>query len=533
MKDRDVILNAFKSAKLSRRDAGAALMGAGLSAVAAGSLIERAIGEAVAQEPKTGGTLRVASTDSHAGDTIDPAKIIQNIDIIRSGIIYETLVDYVPGTGLVPSLATSWESNNDATEWRFVLRDGVEFHNGKTMTASDVVASFNRHLDPDIASPANAYLGDVESFAADGDGTLVVRMKQPNADIPYLFSEYHFTAQPEGDNDYTTGAVGTGAWQLQDFEPGIVATFVRNPNYWKSGLPYIDEIETFGIPDNASRVNALLAGEADMIVQLDPQLIGSVEADANGRVLSQPGGAHPTYPMLANTAPYSDNNVRLALKHAVDRERMLELAFGGFGVVGRDHPIPQHDPFFAADVEPLAHDPDKVAYYLKQAGMEGASFELVASDANFGGANASVVMAELMNESGANVTVKKVPSDGYWSAIWMQAPWCGSSWYGRPTADLMLSIAYITGGAWNESFWSNEKFDSLVLEARKATDTALRTELYRECQILMRDEGSTVTPVFTNWMDGYSARVRNFNGHPYGFLGWMKWSEVWLADASA
>lgn len=525
------ILRDLVAGKLSRRDAVRALAGAGVGTVAAGVLVEGAVNGARAEEPRRGGTLRVASTDSHAGDTMDPAKIIQNIDIIRSGIIYETLVDYVPGQGLAPNLATAWEPNADATEWRLTLREGVEFHNGKTMTAADVAASFNRHLDPEVASPANAYLGDVASFSTDGDGTLVVTMKQANADVPYLLSEFHFTVQPAGDNDYTAGAVGTGPWKLEEFEPGIVGTFVRHPNYWKPDQPYIDEIETFGITDNGARVNALVAGEVDMIVQLDPQLISSVEGSAHGRVLSQPGGAHPTYPMLANAAPYSDNNVRLALKHAVDRERMLELAFNGYGVVGRDHPIPQHDPFFAADVEALPRDPDKVAYYLKQAGMENATFELVASDANFGGVNASSIMAELMNEAGANVTVKKVPADGYWSAVWMVAPWCGSSWYGRPTADLMFSIAYITGGAWNESMWSNERFDSLVLEARKTTDPTLRAELYRECQIIMRDEGSTAIPVFTNWIDGYSDRVRNFQGHPYGFLGWMRWGEVWLAEA--
>jgi len=531
MNDLNTILKNVVHGRLSRRDAMQALAASGTGAVAAAALVDGAIGGALAEEPKSGGTLRVASTDSHAGDTMDPAKIIQNIDIIRSGIIYETLVDYMPGVGLTPGLATSWEGNADATQWRLDLRQGVEFHNGKTMTAADVAYSFNRHLDPEVASPANAYLGDVASFAADGDGTLVVTMKQSNADVPYLLSEFHFTVQPEGEQDYTVGAVGTGPWKLEEFDPGIVGTFVRHPNYWKEGRPYIDEIETFGITDGGSRVNALLTGEADMIVQVDPSLIASVEGSASGRVLSQPGGAHPTYPMLANTAPYTDNNVRLALKHAVDRERMLQLGFNGYGVVGRDHPIPQHDPFFAADVEALPQDPDKVKYYLKQAGMENASFELVASDANFGGANASIAMAELMNEAGANVTVKKVPSDGYWSAVWMQAPWCGSSWYGRPTADLMFSIAYFTGGAWNESMWSNERFDSLVLEARQTTDTALRSELYRECQIIMRDEGSSVIPVFTNWIDGYSSRVRNFQGHPYGFLGWMKWGDVWLADA--
>ena len=510
-------------------------MSMGLTAAAAGTFISQSIKEAGAAEPQQGGYMRVAGTGSHAGDTLDPAKIVSGVDIMRAGLLYNRLIDFLPGQDLVGNLATGWESNGDATVWTIELMDGVEFHNGKTMTAADVVYSFNRHLDPEIASPVNAYLGDVDSIVADGDNVVVFNMKASNADVPYLLSEYHFTAQPEGQDTeaYVAGqAVGTGAWRVAEFEPGIAAVFERNPNYHRSGRPYIDEIETFGIPDNASRVNALLADEADIITSLDPQLMAEVEAADNAHVLNQPGGAHPTYPIRFDTSPYSDNNIRLAIKHAVDRQRMLDLAWGGNGVVGRDHPIPEHDPFFAADVEALPRDPDKVAYYLKQAGMENVELEIHGSDANFGGANATVVMAELMRESGLNVNVKKVPSDGYWSAVWLVAPWCGSSWYGRPTADLMLSIAYITGGSWNESFWSNEKFDNLVLEARKTTDNDLRKEMYRDIQIIMRDEGSTVTPVFTNWIDGYSSKVRDLKGHPHGFTGWMYWEDVWLDDAS-
>ena len=477
MNKRDLLKREFLKGKVSRRDFNAGLMSMGLTAAAAGTIVSQSITEAEAAEPQSGGYMRVASTGSHAGDTLDPAKIVGGIDIMRAGLLYNRLIDFLPGQDLVGNLATNWESNDEATVWTIELMDGVEFHNGKTMTAADVAYSFNRHLNPDIGSPANAYLGDVDTIVADGDKYVVFNMKSPNADIPYLLSEYHFTVQPEGQDTeaYAAGeAVGTGAWKVAEFEPGIASVFERNPNYHRSGRPYIDEVEIFGIPDNSSRVNALLAGEVEIIAALDPQLIGQVEAADNAMVLDQPGGAHPTYPMRADLAPYSDNNVRMAIKHAIDRERMLELAWDGHGVIGRDHPIPEFDPFFAADVEALPRDPDKVAYYLKQAGMENAEFEINASDANFGGANASVVMAELMGESGLNVNVKKVPSDGYWSAVWMVAPWCGSSWYGRPTADLMLSIAYITGGSWNESFWSNEAFDKLVLEGRKTTDPALR-----------------------------------------------------------
>lgn len=536
MDRKDVLIREFLEGRVSRRDFQNGLLGMGLAAAAAGALVESTVREAGAATPKPGGRLRVAFTSSSAGDTLDPARIVADADIGRSGLLYNRLIDYVPDRGLVGNLATGWEPNGDATRWTIELMDGVEFHNGKTLTAADVAYSFNRHLDPDGGSPANAYLGDVESITADGDRHVVFTMKAPNADVPYLLTEYHFTAQPEGADSasYAAGeAIGTGPWMVKEFEPGIAAVFERNPNYHRSGLPYVDEIESYSIPDYTSRLNALLADDADIIIGLDPQLVGTVEEAGNARVLNQPGGAHPTYPMRADTPPYTDNNVRLALKHAVDRERMLQLAWDGLGTVGRDHPVPQHDPFFAADVEPLPRDPDKVAYYLKQAGMENATFELHGSDANFGTANASIVMAELMNESGANVSVKRVPSDGYWSAIWMQVPWCGSSWYGRPTTDLMLSIAYITGGSWNESFWSHERFDSLVLEARQTVDTALRKELYRECQLIMRDEGSSLVPVFTNWLDAHASRVRNLRGHPHGFGGWMYWEDVWIDDDAA
>ena len=535
MTGKDVLIREFQKGKVSRRDFQNGLMGFGLSAAAATALVDSTIREAKAEEPVTGGRLSAAFTSSSAGDTLDPTLIVGGADIGRSGLLYNRLIDYIPGEGLVGNLATSWEPNGDATQWTMEIMQGVEFHNGKTLTAADVAYSFNRHLDPEGGSPANAYLGDVESITADGPGHVVFNMKAPNADVPYLLTEYHFTAQPEGadSESYVQGeAIGTGPWKVKEFDPGIVAVFERHPNYHRTGLPYIDEIESFGIPDISTRVSALLSGEADIIIGLDPQLVGTVDEADNAEVLNQPGGAHPTYPMRADTPPYTDNNVRLALKHAVDRERMLQLGWGGLGTVGRDHPIPQHDPFFAPDVEALERDPDKVAWYLKEAGMENATFELHASDDNFGGANASIVMAELMNEAGANVTVKKVPADGYWSAVWMKVPWCGSSWYGRPTADLMLAIAYISGGSWNESFWSHERFDSLVLEARKTVDETLRRELYREVQIIMRDEGATITPVFTNWLDAYASRVKDLKGHPHGFGGWMYWEDVWLDDAT-
>ena len=307
MTGKDVLIREFLKGKVSRRDFQNGLMGFGLSAAAATALIDATVREAKAEEPVTGGRLTAAFTSSSAGDTLDPTLIVGGADIGRSGLLYNRLIDYIPGEGLVGNLATSWEPNGDATQWTMEILEGVEFHNGKTLTAADVAYSFNRHLDPEGGSPANAYLGDVESITADGPGHVVFNMKAPNADVPYLLTEYHFTAQPEGadSESYVRGeATGTGPWMVKEFDPGIVAIFERNPNYHRTGLPYIDEIESFGIPDNSTRVNALLSGEADIIIALDPQLVGTVDEADNAEVLNQPGGAHPTYPMRADTAPY-------------------------------------------------------------------------------------------------------------------------------------------------------------------------------------------------------------------------------------
>jgi len=96
------------------------------------------------------------------------------------------------------------------------------------------------------------------------------------------------------------------------------------------------------------------------------------------------------------------------------------------------------------------------------------------------------------------VRVVREPADGYWSNVWLRKPFCVVSWAARPTPDVMFSIAYKAGVAWNESRWENERFNELLLQARPETDTALRTEMYAEMQTLCRDDGGTIVPFFRN-----------------------------------
>ncbi len=529
MDKKDLLRREFLRGKVSRREFNAGLLSMGLSAAAAGTLVTQTIAEAQAATPKRGGRLRFASTSSGPADHLDPAKSTSGPDIARNVLLYDRFVDRDVDGNLVPVLADSWEASDAIDEWVIHLRQGVEFHNGKTMTSADVKWSLDRVLNPDTGSPAKPLIEDIAEVITDGKYTVRLKLSQPNADLMYALNEYHVAIVPEGQDDYTTGnPAGTGPWKVKSFEPGMGSLFVRNENYFVTDRPYIDEIELFGIPDNTARINALLAGEADLISAVDPQLTGLINDAPDSELLTIAGSAHPTYPMRADMEPYTNNEVRLAIKSAVDRQKFVELAFNGLASPGRDHPVPQHDPMHCDEIPIPQFDPDKAKFHLKNAGHENTVFEFSGSDANFGGLNATLILADMANDAGVNVKVKRVPVDGYWSDVWMKAPWCGSSWYGRPTAALVMAVTYASTAKWNESFWKEPKLDALLSESNRTSDPVKRKEILCEAQWLIHSEGSTLIPVFSNWIDAKSTHVKDMVPHPDGFAGWMQWENAWL-----
>ncbi|MER8421060.1 ABC transporter substrate-binding protein [Mesorhizobium sp. M1329] len=500
--------------------------GVGALAILAGTGL--GVGRPAAQEPKKGGRLRVALPDASAADTIDPHKQVTLTDLSRCSILYEKLADFDTDGKLQPYLAESWEASPDAKVWHIKLRSGVEFHNGKTMSSADVVYSLNRVLDEKTASPARSQLASIESVKTDGDLGITITLKAANAELPYLLAVRALGIVPDGASDFPKDAIGTGAWKVADYQPGISAVFTRHDNYRINGQPYLDEIETFGVPDTTTRLNALLSGEVDVIQRLDPRVANKIKADASAQVLSVAGTAHISCPMRQNVEPYSNKDVVIALKHSFDRQRYIQQAFDGYGTVGRDNPVFPSDPAFDDTIPVPQHDPDKVRFHLKKAGHENTTFEMSAADVMQGGINAAVVLTELMRETGVNVTLRRVPSDGFWQSVWLKAPWCGSSWSGRPTALTMMEAAYESNAAFNETAWNNPTFDKLLVDARAQVDEVKRTEMIKEAQRMITDDCSTIIPVFVPFLDAVANNVKNFKGHPRGPIGAGHWQEVWL-----
>jgi peptide/nickel transport system substrate-binding protein len=491
---------------LSRR--GVLRGGAALGAAAlAGPL---AAGRALAQEgPKRGGVFRMGIAHGNTSDTLDPGVaehvFTQVFNQARHGYLTEIAAD----GSLVGELAESWEPSPDAATWTFRLRPGVEYHDGRTVTAEDVIASINYHRGEESTSAVKSLVEPIAEMRADGPNTVVITLSSGNADFPVILSDYHIPIMPSQDGRVDPlGTVGAGPYVFESFEPGVRASATRFANYWKPDRAWFDGIEMLSILDAAARQNALMSGQVDVIDQVDLPTVHLLERAPGVRIVSQNGGQHYGFPMDTRAAPFSDNNVRLALKYSIDRQELVDKILNGYGSVGNDQPINPNNRFFDASLEQREYDPDRAKFHLQQAGLSDLSVDIHLSDAAFNGCvDAGLLWSEKARAAGITLNVVREPEDGYWSNVWMVKPFGATYWGARPSEDWMFTQVYARGADWNETFWDHERFNELLLEARVELDEAKRAEMYAEMQRLVRDEGGIVIPMFANYTMALSDRL--------------------------
>lgn len=305
--------------------------------------------------------------------------------------------------------------------------------------------------------------------------------------------------------------MGTGGYKLIKHDPGVVAITRRNQNYWKEGAAHFNEIETMAIADISARTNALKTGQVDIINNCELKTVRLLKRAPGIQVINTTGFKHFTMPMLTDIAPYDNNDARLALKYAIDREQMLKMILRGYGSIGNDQPIGATYRFNASqsDLPQRMYDPDKAKFHLKKAGLEGHVFDLHAADVVFSGAvDAAVLYKEQAAKAGIKINVVREPNDGYWSNVWNKKSFCLAFWAGRPTEDMMLSAAYSAGAPWNDSNWKNERFNILLKEARIELDKAKRREMYVEMQQFIHNKGGVIVPMFADHVDAGSTKLK-------------------------
>lgn len=484
------------------------------SMLAAGVVLPTAAGwatESMAATPKKGGLFRVGKGHGQTTDSLDPATYENGFTADTAYMFGNTLTEVNASGELVGEIAESFDISDDAKTWTFKIRKGVEFHNGKSLTADDIIVSLNHHRGEASKSAAKGNLASVTDIRSDGD-SVVFDLSEGNADFAYLVSDYHFQILPSKDGaiDAASG-IGTGPYIIDSFDPGVRLRAHRNPNYFKSDRAHFDEVELLSIVDLTARQSALLSGDVHAIDRVDPKTVSLLGRAPNINILEATSTLHYTMPMRVDTPPFDNFDLRMALKLSVKRQELVDKILLGHGSLGNDHPISTANRFHASDLPQREFDPENAAAHYKKSGHSG-KIQLSASDAAFAGAvDAAQLIAASAKEVGIDIEVVREPSDGYWSNVWNKKPWCTCYWSGRPTEDWMFSSAYVASTEWNDTAWRDtegaKRFNAVVAEARAELDDAKRHELYAEAQTLINTDGGALIPMFANHIMGISKEI--------------------------
>ncbi|MGX8014190.1 ABC transporter substrate-binding protein (plasmid) [Mesorhizobium sp. ORM8.1] len=468
------------------------------------------LSKARASTPKQGGSVRFAMAEGSTENSLDPRQIRDVFQgVSYAGSVCNTLTEILPDGSVVGDLAESFASQ-DNKNWIFHIRQGVTFHDGRKLTSHDVVASLKHHIGPDVATDGKPIVDQIADLSADGDYVVKITLKGPNSDYPYMLAAWMLVimpAAPDGSLDWQKG-IGTGPFSIVKFDPGVSLKLKKNPNYHKPGKPYFDELEWLVIADVGARTNALMSGDIQWMYEVDQKTINLLKKNPNVALQNIPGPRHYIFLMDVTQAPFDDNNVRLAMKYAIDREGIVKKLYGEYARPGNDTPVA---PLlkFAADPKPRhTFDAAKAREYLKAAGHDKLSVNLSVADVAFPGCVESALLyKESAAEAGIDINVVREPNDAFWSSVYMHRPFFAAEWGGRPNIDWTLTVELAAESSTNEARWKNPRFNELLVGARAEKDEAKRAAMYAEAQQLSSDDGGMITLAFADYVNAASTTI--------------------------
>jgi peptide/nickel transport system substrate-binding protein len=393
--------------------------------------------------------------------------------------------------------------------WTIRLRQGITFHDGKTLSADDVVYSIQRMLDPTQGLFGTGGLGsiDVNGISKLDTRTVRLKLKQADSTIGEQLGQYYNGIVPVG---YTRAGkqIGTGPFKVESFTPGQQSVHVRNPNYWRSGMPYFDKVTIIDFPDVNAQVSALLAGQLDAITDVPFAQVDVVKAHSGLAVLESPGGGWLPLCMAIDMEPFKDVRVRQAFRLMADRQAIVTQVLSGHGRIANDLYAP-FDEGYASDLPQRLQDFAQAKTLLKAAGKEGMTVDLHTTDGAAGMVDVANVFAQQAKGAGVTVNVKNDPN--YYGDKYLKLAFSVDFW---GTRNYLPQVANgsIPTAPYNECHWPPPSSNYLTLykQALAEVDKAKRIALKHQMQQLEYDEGGYIIPFFNNLVDAYSTRVSGF-----------------------
>jgi len=531
------------ASRLSRREmiqlsigAGAAVAVPGLIAACGGSSSSSASSSA-GGKPRRGGHLTVGLNDGGATDQLSPWNTPFYSAAARAKQVYERLYTWSPDGLPLPELAVSAEPDKTATVWRVKLRSGVTFHNGKPLTADDVLYSIRYVLNPKNNAEAISRIA-----AIDGGASRVVsptevelHLKRPIGDTPGdLLADKALWIVPAGTTDFSK-PMGTGPFTFKSWQPGVRALYERNPNYWQSDanghLPWVDSLEFQTIVDDTARLNALLGGQVQEILNISLVTAKAQASNSAVVVIRTPQPTVTPIYMQIDAPMFKDIRVRHALKLILDRKEMVDNILLGFGSIGNDL-FGKGLPSYNAEIEQRAHDPEQATALLKQAGVGHLNLTLPTAAAAGGMVESATAFKQQAAPAGVDVTLQKIDAGTYFTnKLYLKVPFYQTSNvddFVGTTLDLLLP-----NSPYNETHWYDKQWAAQFSKAQAIVDADQRNAAYKALQEPLWDRGGYLIWGFFETLDATSPKVHGIvpnKSRGFENLGGLYFKHHWLSS---
>jgi peptide/nickel transport system substrate-binding protein len=507
--------------------AGAAVLGTGglLAACSSGSSPAGKTALPVAQ-PKRGGTLRAGLTEGTSSDTLDPVYAINNLDLARANALYDPLIRFDRTGRPTLYLAAEMTPNATATEWSIRLRDGVTFHDGKPLTADDLIYSFQRIMNPKEPGTGAASLSGLDAANIKKLDNLTARLpfSRPFSTLPALLAAYYYFVLPVGFDP--THPVGTGPYRYQSFSPGVQSTFIRNDHYWVNGLPYTDALVLDDIADETTGANGLMSGQLDCFDISSPVLIPELQA-SGVQVVVSPGGGFIPFVMRVDSPPFTDVRVRQAFRLIVDRKQMIELCWGGHGTLGNDV-FSIWDPMYDHSLPQREQDIEQARSLLKSAGQDNLSIQLVTAPIQPGATQQATVFAQQAEKAGVSVALRQVTPTELFGPNYLKWTFTQDYWYYTPYFAEVAQSTLPNSPFW-ETHFDDAYYNQLYSRAESTTVSSKQASIAHEMQAIDYDQGGYIIPCFFPVLDAHLDSVGGVQPSKLGLpFNMFDFKSLWL-----
>jgi peptide/nickel transport system substrate-binding protein len=456
---------------------------------------------------KKGGALKVGLTGGSGADTLDPHKGLTYLDTARAQCLYQPLLQLNTQAQSELVLAEEISPHGSTSEWVIRVRPGITFHDGKPLGADDVIFTLTRIITNKLSGATSLGPIDVKGLKKLDSRTVLVPMTIPFGSFAdQLAYWYYLYVVPAGFNPKVPN--GTGPFKYQSFTPGQRSVFTKNPHYWKHGLPYADSITIIDFSDSTSLQNALTTGVIHGAGALEGSQIAVLKTNSGVRTVASHTGAITPFTMRVDQAPFSDVNVRQALRLLVDRPQLIASALDGFAVPASDVFSP-YDPNFDSSLH-RQQDIPQAKFLLKKAGQQNLTVQLVTSAVATGTVAMATVLQQQAKAAGVTINLRTVDPTTFFGPNYLH--WAFSQdFYNYSPYLAQVAQSMLPTSPFNETHWAQPRYINLYKQANATANPVTRKAIEHEMQMIDFTEGGYILPAFIDALDAYSTKITGYS----------------------